>query len=133
MKLTIAIQDLLSPNHSPIQPLCSRIREYLMDYPDLVKEMMAVRWNSEPVEQIPFYVIAHPVVTAITKLICEAQDRDFNGIDRDDGRLTYPALVNALQNNGVSVSEFMIGDEIDRNALLKYLMQYDKTHLELEI
>jgi hypothetical protein len=137
MKLTLDIKDLLHHKYSPVEPLCSRIRDVFKRNPDLVDEIMAMRDESAVTsngdKNLPFYVISHPVVSAVIRMMCEIQDRDFKGIDALGYRATYPNLDSCMRMNYVDAKMFMIGDDIDRTALLNYFLRHDKTKLELEI
>jgi len=155
MKLILPLQSLFTLDVPVTANICSRVRACFDNMEakfqqDVMKHVHKINFEyDEPV--LPFFAITRGVVTEITRMMCEVQGLDFNGLGNHNEELSYPAIENVLEHNRVEFGQFFVYPDPDpdpyaeshmvqsppiglnRTAMIQYLIDNGQTVLTVEI
>lgn len=153
MKLILPLQSLLALDFPATENICSRVRACFDDM-DAEFRQEVLRYvhksNFEYAEPVlPFFTITRRVVTEITRMMCEVQGLDFNGLGDYNEETCYPAIESGLEHNRVEFGQFYVYPDPDpyaephmvpsryislnRTAMIQYLIDNGQTVLTVEI
>lgn len=145
MKLIIPLQYLLELDVPAVGNICSRVRSFFdtMDAEFRIEVLTHVhKGNLEYADPVlPFFAITRSVVKEITRMMCEVQGLDFNGLGPYQEDTYYPNIEFGLQHNGVKVDQFVEYHDpemrpepsLNRTAMIQYLIDNGQTVLTVEI
>jgi len=144
MKLTIPLQSLINPEYSRFTNICSRVRAAFLQLDETQRLEILVYLYGENLEYVdrvlPFHAITRSVVTEISRMMCQIQDRPFEGLSPYQNDTWYPSIEMGLNFNNVQYEEFFGMDlderddpSLNRTALLQYMIDNGQNVLTVEI